>query len=505
MAATLKGNPLLKWLAVPFGIFVIVILTSLTKHKGDDATPEEKPKIGSGQAKALGVDGDTPSDTLRTVVAESRQLKDQMTQALKDNGELKRQNEELQARLGNINQTVDQRLNAAQQQLQQHTQEQSQGILDKLQKQMDTLSKRESGMEGANSTGSDLPIGFGVQPGDGQAFQHNASSKQDMVWIEPQDATALDASGKPLTTGSGQSASSFSFPSSFGQAADRGQNILNNSAHSVGGEISPQDARKQVRKTYTLPQNSTLMGSVAMSALIGRVPIDGTVNDPYPFKVLIGPDNLTANGIELPDVAGAVATGTASGDWTLSCVRGQIRSLTFVFNDGTVRTFPAPAEEANGNQNNNQASSGNGQQSIQGGLGWISDPYGIPCISGDRRSNAKEYLTNQSLVTAAGAGVAKLLKADDSSSSAVFSSNGTSFGTTGTSGNSAIGSILSGGVSDIRSWMNKLYGEAFAAVYVPPGAKVSVHLDQQLAIDYEIKGRKVDYTAGASHVSANLD
>src|SRR3546814_1881569 len=48
------------------------------------------------------------------------------------------------------------------------------------------------------------------------------------------------------------------------------------------------------------------MGSVAMTALIGRVPIDGTVNDPYPFKILVGPDNLTANGIDIPDVAGAV-------------------------------------------------------------------------------------------------------------------------------------------------------------------------------------------------------
>ena len=67
-----------------------------------------------------------------------------------------------------------------------------------------------------------------------------------------------------------------------------------------------------------------------MTALIGRVPVDGTVNDPFPFKVLIGPDNLTANGVELPEVAGAVVSGTASGDWTLSCVRGQIRSMTFV-------------------------------------------------------------------------------------------------------------------------------------------------------------------------------
>ena len=54
-------------------------------------------------------------------------------------------------------------------------------------------------------------------------------------------------------------------------------------------------------------------------------------------KVLIGADNLTANGIELPDVAGAVVSGTASGDWTLSCVRGQVRSITFVFHDGTIR------------------------------------------------------------------------------------------------------------------------------------------------------------------------
>src|SRR3546814_19335407 len=52
------------------------------------------------------------------------------------------------------------------------------------------------------------------------------------------------------------------------------------------------------KAVYTVPSNSTLMGSIAMTALIGRVPIDGTVNDPYPFQVLIGLDNLTANGID---------------------------------------------------------------------------------------------------------------------------------------------------------------------------------------------------------------
>ncbi|PAU66556.1 integrating conjugative element protein [Pseudomonas sp. PIC25] len=493
----MKGNPLLKFLAIPFLILATIIIVKVFSGTNEGQSMTEaggKPKISGSQAQALGVDGDTPSDTLRTIVAESRQLKDQVSQALSNNEELKRQNQELQARLQNIDQNVAQRLDNAQQQLEQKAKEQNQGVLDMLQKQLDTL-----GRQGSGSAGSDLPIGFGVQPGDGQGFQ--GAPGLDIVWIEPQDATPVDANGKPIAAGSSLAPSGFDFPTSFGQSLDRGQKVLNTSAQSIGGEISPQDARKQVRKVYTLPQNSTLMGSVAMSALIGRVPVDGTVNDPYPFKILIGPDNLTANGIDVPDVAGAVASGTASGDWTLSCVRGQIRSLTFVFNDGTVRTLPAPAEEAN----NNQAGSNGSQQTIQGGLGWISDPYGIPCIAGDRRSNAKEYLGNQSLLTAAGAGIAKLLDADENTTSTVFSGNGASFGTTGTQGNSALGTILTGGVNDIRQWMNTLYGEAFAAVYVQPGAKVSVHLDQQLTIDYELKGRKVDYSAGATHVSAHLD
>src|SRR3546814_6627359 len=115
----------------------------------------------------------------------------------------------------------------------------------------------------------------------------------------------------------------------------------------------------------------------------------------YPFKILVGPDNLTANGINIPDVAGAVFSGAASGDWTLSCVRGQVRSITFVFHDGTIRTIPEDSER--NNQRNNQ----------EDGLGWISDPYGIPCVSGDRRSNAQQYLSTQALITAAGAGAAR--------------------------------------------------------------------------------------------------
>ncbi|KPC45327.1 Uncharacterized protein AC496_0792 [Pseudomonas savastanoi pv. glycinea] len=41
-----------------------------------------------------------------------------------------------------------------------------------------------------------------------------------------------------------------------------------------------------------------------------------------------------------------------------------------------------------------------------------------------------------------------------------------------------MGKILTQGVTDVSSWVNKLYGQAFAAIYVLPGAQVSLHIDQ---------------------------
>jgi hypothetical protein len=53
----------------------------------------------------------------------------------------------------------------------------------------------------------------------------------------------------------------------------------------------------------------------------------------------------------------------------------------------------------------------------------------------------------------------------------------------------------------MSQWVNKLYGQAFAAVYVQPGAKVAVHLEQPLNIDYDAKGRRVNHRIGGAHAS----
>ncbi|MFP5340708.1 MAG: TIGR03752 family integrating conjugative element protein, partial [Gammaproteobacteria bacterium] len=54
---------------------------------------------------------------------------------------------------------------------------------------------------------------------------------------------------------------------------------------------------------------------------------------------------------------------------------------------------------------------------------------------------------------------------------------------------------------EMSQWVNKLYGQAFAAVYVQPGARVAVHLEQPLDIDYDAKGRRVHHRTGEAHAS----
>lgn len=467
----MRSNGLLKWLMVPVAILVLFVGIRLFSGGGESAPTRTgaNAQLTPDEMKALGIEGDTPRDTVATLVAQVKQLRTELQGALSDNKSQREENQRLRQRENSIDQRITSALESERSNLRRDQQQaaserqQTEGLLADLQRRLDSIGGRGDGH-------ADLPVGLGLRDGD------QAGMEGGVRWVEPDDAQKAE--------GRGSSSSSMSFPTSFGPA----QSKLEATVDSMASAGARAAGVKSAKPVYTVPTNSTLMGSVAMTALIGRVPIDGTVNDPYPFKVLVGPDNLTANGIDIPDVAGAMFSGTASGDWTLSCVRGQVRSITFVFHDGTVRTIP---EDRDGNQQNNQ------QQGQQGGLGWISDPHGIPCVSGERRSNAQQYLGTQALITAAGAGAASLIDSDSGQMSYVGADG--SIGSVGISGNEAMGRILAGGVRDMSDWVNKLYGQAFAAVYVQPGAKVAVHLEKPLAIDYDPEGRKVDHRAGEAH------
>ena len=90
---------------------------------------------------------------------------------------------------------------------------------------------------------------------------------------------------------------------------------------------------------FTIPVNATLVNSTTMTALVGRVPVDGRVTDPLPFKVVTGADNLAANGLTIEGLEGSIWSGFVVGDWALACVTGTLTSVTFVFQDGRIRTL----------------------------------------------------------------------------------------------------------------------------------------------------------------------
>lgn len=489
----MNANVLLKWL-VPAALLLVAVIIS-GKWMGNAPEPpattvDQRVALSAAEAQALGIAGDTPHDTLATLVGQVKAMRNELQSLERGNATLSEENRRLRAReggidariqstLGGLSETAQHERRQAEEarRLAEQNSREARSLLQSLQDQLASLHGQDN----------ELPIGLGLLPEDGQDFPPHTGS--DLLWIEPLDA-APTPNRAPQAPATPALPSGFTLPSN---PIERGQRELRAVTQ---GERNLRDASESARPVYTLPENATLLGSVAMTALIGRVPVDGTVNDPYPFKVLVGADNLTANGIELPEVAGAVLGGTATGDWTLSCVRGQIESITFVFQDGTIRSVPPPQAVTS----RNQSAAGGNSQRLRGGLGYLSDPHGIPCIAGERRSNAQQYLGTQSLLTAAGAGVAALFDGEEASSGLFSNANGT-LGIASSAGNSALNSILSGGVGDLRNWVNQLYGEAFAAVYVAPGAQVAVHLDREITLDYAPAGRRVRHAQAASPVS----
>ncbi len=281
----MRSNGLLKWLMIPVALLVVFVAirmfsggstsTQPAADAGAQLTPEEM--------KALGIEGDTPRDTVATLVAQVKQLRTELQTALSDNKSQREENQRLRQRENSIDQRINSALEAERSNLRRDQQQaaserqQTEGLLADLQRRLDSIGGRGGGH-------ADLPVGLGLRDGD------EAGMEGGVRWVEPDDAKSADGRNGSRGTGSGMN-----FPTSFGPA----QSTLETTAETVANAGARAAGVTSAKPVYTVPTNSTLMGSVAMTALIGRVPIDGTVNDPYPFKVLVGPDNLTANGMAL--------------------------------------------------------------------------------------------------------------------------------------------------------------------------------------------------------------
>ncbi|WP_313025534.1 TIGR03752 family integrating conjugative element protein [Pseudomonas lopnurensis] len=472
------SNPLLRFLV--FGVLAVVVVVLFWPSSELPQTSEKKnaeldksKELSPEELEALGLAGDTPKDTVATLIGQVKAMRADVEGVKQENKRLQEENGRLRGERSNIDQTVKKAISEATEKGE-HKVVQMSSALDALQGQLDQL-KGTGKKAGFGSGYDDIPVGLGLE-GNGLAGSSSTGGADAIIWHEPLDVIPTDRSGSREP--------SPSFPSSFSSLSSSlsslDENPISRAQKDLRANLKGERDLEEATPAFTIPENSTLMGSVAMTAMIGRVPIQGSVTDPYPFKVLIGADNLIANGIELPDVEAAVVSGTATGDWTLSCVSGSINSLTFIFQDGRVRTVPAPQPVASGQSSNSQRSK----------IGWISDPYGVPCISGERKSNANQFIASQVLMGGLAAASEAYASRETTTSA---DSSGSSTAVTGNMGSYILGKAGAGGMEETRKWAMDRYGQTFDAIYVPPGQEVAIHISSEIPIDYELNGRKVKY------------
>lgn len=312
--------------------------------------------------------------------------------------------------------------------------------------------------EPTSNTGSvDLPTL--VQPNDNEPITittgtQKAADSDGIVWIEPDDAVYT-------TTREGQT--QISYPVDFSK-----KNTTNVKAEATTTNVKAESEKELENiPIYTIPSNSTLLNAVGMTAIIGRVPMAGTLTNPFRFKVLLGSKNLATNGLTIPNLESMVLSGTSSGDFTMECAQGDIDKATFTFRDGTVRTMEGSGENK---------------------LGWISDEYGTPCISGQYISNFMSYVATVGSLSTLGA-VADAIA--QSNVTTVTDGGGIGSAVTGNSLQYGIGQGINDGAQEIVKWFADRQESAFDAVFIPVGKKLTVHIEETLEIDFETKGRKL--------------
>lgn len=227
---------------------------------------------------------------------------------------------------------------------------------------------------------------------------------------------------------------------------------------------------------YTLPPNTILSDSRLITPMIGRVPLEQNVTDPFFYKVEVGSHNLAANGHHIPGVAKIIASGYATGVREQSCVRGYIDSLTFIFVDGRIVTSGQASAEGDSAGDN---------------IGYLADKWGKPCIRGRYINNAKDYLYSRgaaAFIEAAAEGLSQSQTSykqnQDGSYQAILDGNVWSF---------VFGRGVGGTANEIAEYIRERTANAFDVVYVEQNQPVQIFLNEMIAIDYDANARKISY------------
>tara|TARA_R110002124_G_scaffold5786_11_gene36344 strand:- start:26592 stop:27944 length:1353 start_codon:yes stop_codon:yes gene_type:complete len=401
-------------------------------------------------------DGDTQTDTIRALQAYAREAvskadalhestEDKMEQVLENRQQLSaltHSSEEAQQQLADTKATIT-------------SLEQT---LASLQRELaDVRSEQALAKTSLNEDG--LPIGFGF---DEQGVLRDNPNQGE--WFNPIDWVETEPEGGE-------------------------NNRFTGLLQGPTGNAEPTQEQTSVPKSevviepvYTLPKDATLTDGLALTALIGRIPVEGQTPDPYPVKIYIGRENLLANGHELPEVEGMIFSGLGFGDWNLSCVSARLMSATFIFEDGSIVNHSSAGQP----------------------LGYISDSSGVPCVAGRFVTNAPTFLSQRVGLAAIGAAGSAYAEAQQQRQTSALTGTTTST-VSGDINKLAAGEAVQSATDEVSEWLLARQKQSFDAVVVNPGAAVSVHLDRSLPLDKSSIVRRLRYAQESTHAHTDLD
>jgi len=241
---------------------------------------------------------------------------------------------------------------------------------------------------------------------------------------------------------------------------------------------------------YTIPAGSDLGHTTLLSALIGEVPVEGKLMQPlFPFSAIINRgDLMAANGIPLPpEISGMKINGYAIGVGSfldnISCVRAYVTSALFVFADGHFVTVGKEQMNGSAEMVNND------------NIGYLTTPFGNPCIKGQYFTNAPRVLA--AMIAAGGIqGIGSGLSQWQMTT--IAGDGGLTQAPTGSFGKYLLGGALSEGSVKAADWLEKRIQGSFDMVFVPASigyhpTQMSLHITQTINLDKEPNGRLLNY------------
>jgi hypothetical protein len=168
----------------PGGLLVLFVGIRLFSGGGSTAAPARRGcrrQLTPEEMKALGIEGDTPRDTVATLVAQVKQLRTELQTALSDNkSSVRRTSGCASARTRSTSASTRAGIRALQPAPRPAAGGQrppaDRGLLADLQRRLDSIGGRGGGH-------ADLPVGLGLQGGD-----EAAGMEGGMRWVEPDDA-----------------------------------------------------------------------------------------------------------------------------------------------------------------------------------------------------------------------------------------------------------------------------------------------------------------------------